>query len=191
VDYCGSRWWELYDFVTKSNDEDFKKYFDYYFVRNSALYYYLFTLRYTMVDNRAKNSFWHYGKTGGIYEKDVEIKAEDGTILFKASKGEPIRKWDLNWAYDMDTSLGIDNTGSMVYRYGYEDYPEDLYNGKEVFRESDSTFFCRVRDCFAGELSSLYNSLDSSKNAWSADGLIEQFDKWQSQFPEELWRMDI
>jgi len=49
------------------------------------LYYYLFTLRYMMTDNRAKNTFWHYGKTGEV-----------------DSSGAPIRKWDLSFDYDND-----------------------------------------------------------------------------------------
>ena len=62
------------------------------------MYYYLFTLHFTMIDNRAKNSFWHYGK------------CEDGKY-----------RWDLCFDYDNDTGLGINNLGKQVYRYGYED----------------------------------------------------------------------
>ena len=171
-DYCKQKWIELYRFVTTSTDEEFKAHLGDYFVINSALYYYLFTTRYTMVDNRAKNSFWHYGKTG---EVDVD--------------GQPIRKWDLSWDYDNDTALGINNYGDMVYRYGLEDTDVDE-SGQEVFRESDSTFFCRLRDLFVNELKSLYNTLES-ENAWSAESLINQFDVWQNEFPEELWRIDI
>ena len=187
AEYCANKWWEFYEFVTKSSDADFKKYFENFFVLDSALYYYLFTTRYTMVDNRAKNSFWHYSKTGGKYEKDIEYTDENGKVIFSAKAGDDIRKWDLNWGYDMDTALGTDNDGDMVYRYGYEDTDVDA-DGVEIFRESDSTFFCRVRDLFASELATKYKDLES---AWNAEDLINQFDTWQSQFPEELWRTDI
>lgn len=185
--YCANKWWEFYDFVTKSSDADFKKYFENFFVLDSAMYYYLFTTRYTMVDNRAKNSFWHYSKTGEKYEKDVEYTDENGKVIFSAKAGEDVRKWDLNWGYDMDTALGTDNDGDMVYRYGYEDTDVDA-DGVEIFRESDSTFFCRLRDIFASELATKYRDLNA---AWSAENLINQFDTWQSEFPEALWREDI
>ena len=84
-DYCKQKWIELYRFITTSTDEEFKNRFDEYFVKDTALYYYLFTTRYCMVDNRSKNLFFHYGKTG-------EVDAQ----------GNPIRKWDLTWGYDMD-----------------------------------------------------------------------------------------
>lgn len=85
ADYCHRRWNELYRFVTTSSDEDFKVHFSDYFVTDSALYNYLFTTRYCLADNRAKNTFWHYAKTGEV-----------------DSDGNPIRKWDLTWGYDMD-----------------------------------------------------------------------------------------
>ena len=171
-DYCKQKWIELYRFITTSTDEEFKNRFEEYFVKDTALYYYLFTTRYCMADNRAKNCFIHYSKTG-------EVDAE----------GNPIRKWDLSWGYDMDTSLGLNNYGKQVYRYGLEDTDTDE-KGEEVFRESDSTFFCRIRDLFPAELKAMYNTLES-KNAWHAESFINKADEWQSQFPEELWRVDI
>lgn len=170
--YCKQKWIELYRFITTSTDEEFKNRFDEYFVKDTALYYYLFTTRYCMADNRAKNCFIHYSKTG-------EVDAD----------GNPIRKWDLSWGYDMDTSLGLNNYGKQVYRYGLEDTDVDE-KGEEVFRESDSTFFCRIRDLFSTELKAMYNTLES-KNAWHAESFINKADEWQSQFPEELWRIDI
>lgn len=172
VNFCHQRWIEAYRFVTTSSDEDFKAHFGDYFVKDSMLYYYLFTTRYCMADNRAKNCFLHYGKTG-------EVDAD----------GNPIRKYDLSWGYDMDTSCGLNNYGKQVYRYGLEDIDVDE-NGEEIFRESDSTLFCRIRDLFAAELKTMYNTLES-KNAWHAESFLNQIDAWQSEFPEELWRIDI
>ena len=166
VEYCKQKWIEFYRFVTTSTDEEFKANLKNYFVVDSALYYYLFTTRYCMVDNRAKNTFWHYGKTS------------DGSY-----------KWDLCWDYDNDTSLGLNNYGKQVYRYGLEDFDVDA-EGIEIFRESNSTFFCRVRDLFKAELKTMYTTLES-KGAWHAQSFLNEADAWQSQFPEELWRLDI
>lgn len=171
-DYCKQKWIEMYRFVTTSSNEEFKAHIGDYFVLDSALYYYLFTTRYCMVDNRAKNSFWHYGKTGEV-----------------DSDGNPIRKWDLCWDYDNDTALGLNNYGKQVYRHGLEDIDVDE-KGEEVFRESDCTFFCRIRDSFPTELRAMYNTLES-QNAWHAESFINQGDAWQEEFPEELWRLDI
>jgi hypothetical protein len=163
---CKQAWIDFYRFVTTSTDEEFKANLKDYFVVDSALYYYLFTTRYCMVDNRAKNTFWHYGKTA------------DGT-----------RKWDLCWDYDNDTSCGLNNYGKQVYRYGLEDTDYDAA-GEEVFRQSNSLFFCRIRDLFDEELKQMYETLES-KDAWTASAFINECDEWQSQFPEDLWRIDI
>lgn len=172
VQYCKDRWEEFYRFVVDSTDEEFHAHLGDYVVLDSMLYYFLFVTRYCLIDNLAKNSFWHYGKTG---EVDTE--------------GNPIRKWDLTWDYDNDSGMGINNFGDLVYRYGLEIGDIDD-TGIEVFRESDSTFFRRIRDLFSGELKALYNTLES-QNAWHAESFINEFDIWQSQFPEELWRVNI
>lgn len=159
-------WREFYKFVVTSTDEEFAANIENYFVLDSALYYYLFTERYLMVDNRAKNSFWHYGK------------CDDG-----------IYRWDLCFAYDMDTSIGIDNTGKLILSYGQEDVDKDA-SGAYIYRAAESNFFCRIRDLFADRLKGMFQSRESL-GAWSSTSLINQWDKAQSQFPEELWRLDI
>lgn len=90
LEYCKNAWKEFYKFVVQSTDEEFHSKLGDYFVLDSALYYYLFTSRYLMIDNRAKNVFFHYGKTNDL---DVD--------------GNPIRKWDLCWDYDNDKVMSL------------------------------------------------------------------------------------
>ena len=163
-------WRAFYTFVVTSTDEEFYANLKDYFVVDSALYYYLFTERYTMVDNRAKNSFWHYGK------------CEDG-----------VYRWDLCFGYDFDTSLGIDNTGKLVLTYGKEDtdyYVDGDPSSSYIYRAAESTFFTKLRRLFNSELQAMFKNREDV-NAWSASGLISQWDNAQAQFPEELWRLDV
>lgn len=171
--YVENKWKEFYEFVVTSTDEEFKARLGDYCVLDSVMYYYLFTLRYTMTDNHAKNSFWHYGKSNDL-----------------DSDGNPIRKWDLCFDYDNDTALGIDNYGRMTYRYGYEEI--DYVDGTQdwVWNAPQHVFFLRLRELFDDELSELYTELEST-GCWSATSLIKQFNDWQMQFPEEIWRLDI
>lgn len=78
----------------------------------------------------------------------------------------------------------------MSYRYGYEEI--DYVDGTKdwVWNAPQHVFFLRLRELFDAELCALYTRLESG-GAWSATGLINQFNEWQSQFPEELWRLDI
>ena len=171
-------WKDFYRFVTRDLTTDgkedaakvnaWKKEFADWFILDSALYYYLFTLRYTMVDNRAKNSFWHYGK------------CPDGKYRFEF------------WDYDNDTALGIDNTGVLAIPYGVEESDKDS-TGSPYFRAHESTFFIRVAKYFSAEAISLWNRIEGNVNvgnAFDSTNFIKEFDDWQLQFPEELWRLD-
>ena len=167
---CIEKWKEFYRFVVTSTDEEFKARLSEYFVVDSALFFYLFTTRHTMVDNRAKNTFWHYGK------------CDDG-----------VYRWNLCFNYDNDTSEGINNSGELVMTYGFEDTDYKTKGDASTgyaYNAATSTFFCRIRDLFADELSALFVERESN-GAWNAETIIKEFDNWQSEFPEELWRVDI
>ena len=188
-------WRDLYKFIVTSSDEYFYNHLKDYFVVDSALYYYLFTERYTMVDNRAKNSFWHYGK---VYISETEatalgeVEASYYIIDNEAAAINDGYRYDLTFGYDFDTCLGIDNTGDYVFSYGKEDtdyYVDGDPTSDYVFRVADSVFFCRLRDLFPSEMQAMFKDREE-KNAWSSTSLIEQWDKSQAQFPEELWRLD-
>lgn len=188
-------WRDMYRFVVTSTNEEFHSRLKEYFVVDSALYYYLFTERYTMVDNRAKNSFWHYGK---VYITESEAtalgdKAGGFTVDNEQAAINGGYRWDLSFAYDMDTSLGIDNTGKLVLTYGKEDDDYYVYGDPSsayIYRAAESTFFCRLRDLFKSELQSMFVGRES-QGAWSSNSLITQWDNAQKQFPEEVWRLDI
>ena len=166
-------WNDFYRFLTQDIDEKdsaavdaWKKGFEDRFILDAALYYYLFTLRYTMVDNRAKNSFWHYGKCA------------DGKYRFDF------------WDYDNDTALGIDNAGKLEMSYGVEDQDTDEM-GAPLFRGAKSTFFTRLVQFYSSELEAMFRTLESNDNTvFSSTSLINEWDEWQGQFPEELWRLD-
>ena len=188
-------WREMYKFIVTSSDEDFYAKLKEWFVIDSVLYYYLFTERYTMVDNRAKNSFWHYGKVY-ISESEAETLGADAGGYIIDNTQAAIRngyRYDLSQGYDFDTSLGIDNTGKLVLTYGKEDtdfYVDGDSTSGYIYRAAESTFFCRIRDLFASELQAMFVDREN-QNAWSASRLIKQWDDAQAQFPEELWRLDI
>ena len=188
-------WRSLYTFIATSTDEDFYTNLKNYFVVDSALYYYLFTERYTMVDNRAKNSFWHYGKVYISNEEAATLGETEASYYIIDDEMAAINegyRYDLTFGYDFDTCLGIDNTGDYVFSYGKEDtdyYVDGDPTSDYVFRVADSTFFCRLRDLFPSEMQAMFKDREE-KNAWSSTSLINQWDNSQALFPEELWRLD-
>ena len=57
----------------------------------------------------------------------------------------------------MDTALGINNEGLLVYSYDKED--TDTQDGAYIFNGQDSTFWMNLRDAFTDELKEMYNVL--------------------------------
>ena len=79
----------------------------------------------------------------------------------------------------------------MTYGKEDTDYRTDgASSSGYVFNAATSVFWCRIRDLMQDDLTKLYQTLDD-EGCWSSSSLINEFDTWQSQFPEELWRLDI
>jgi hypothetical protein len=120
----------------------FKTEFTQYFDKNSSLFYYLYTELFLMVDSRAKNAMLAYLKS--------------------RQPGDGGNKWF--WLpYDMDTALGINNEGLLVYNYDRED--TDLQEGAFIFNGQDSTFWMNVRDAFPEELRKMYEDMRTANGA--------------------------
>lgn len=184
-------WRDFYEFIVTSSDEDFVAHLGDWVIKETTLYFYLVTLRYSMIDNRAKNVFPHWAKHYMSTSEAAEAgdKAQYYTIDDNAAAIHNGYRFDF-WAYDMDTQLGINNSGELVFPYGKEDtdYKED---GKPssgyVFNAAESTLWCRIRDLMQPQLRNMYQSVDA--NCWSDTHLINEYKAWQNQFPEELWRL--
>lgn len=104
----------------------FKNEFTEYFDMDFSLFYYIITLVLLMMDSRAKN---------------MMLASWDRKIWY------PI-------FYDMDTMLGLNNTGFNKFNYDTEDDPED-----KVFNGFDSVLWNNFRTCFYDEITSFYNTL--------------------------------
>jgi len=185
---------DMYEWVITSTDEEFVSEFGNWFITESPLYWYLFTERYTMIDNRAKNSFWHWGKTY-ITETEAEEMGDDAKNYIIDNDAAAINngyRFDL-WDYDNDTALGINNSGELTMPYGKEDIDlkkDDDPNSGYIFNAAESVFWRRIRKLMHSQLQTLYLNRESA-GCWSSASLIQEFDAWQEMFPEELWRLDI
>ena len=184
-------WRDFYEFIVTSSNEDFVAHLGDWVIKETTLYFYLVTLRYSMIDNRAKNVFPHWAKHYMSTSEAAEAgdKAQYYTIDDDAAAIHNGYRFDF-WAYDMDTQLGINNSGELVFPYGKEDtdYKEDGNpSSGYVFNAAESTLWCRIRDLMQPQLRNMYQSVDA--NCWSDTHLINEYKAWQNQFPEELWRL--
>ena len=200
-------WRAFYRWVVTSTDEEFVQELDQWCVRSAVEFFYAFTHIYTMMDNRAKNTFWHFAKTGTYRQVTKPVKellhvyaelSSNGS--YTATKDTAITAgktyytqyaFDL-WDYDNDTALGINNNGELIFPYGKEDGDYNVDGDPSsgyVFNGATSVFWCRLRDLLASEITSVFSSVASE--CFSANDLITQFDGYQECYPEEIWRLDI
>ncbi len=113
----------------KDNPEKFKEELEQYFDKKKLLFYYIITLVFGMVDQRAKNQFLTFYK-GGLW-----------LFIF----------------YDNDTCFGINNEGAMAFSYNVEIH--DKLGTQAVWNGADSELWILVENAFTSELQELYYDL--------------------------------
>lgn len=94
----------------------------------------------------------------------VDSRAKNAMVCYYKSRtpGDGGNKWF--WLpYDMDTALGINNEGLLVFSYDKED--TDLQEGAYIYNGQDSTFWQNLRDAFPDELRRMYVELRSVNSA--------------------------
>ena len=207
-------WEAFYEWIVTSTEQQFRDEAALWFVPSAVEFFYAFTHYYTMMDNRAKNTFWHFAKTGTrraipigravpalfhIYEEsDGNGGYQPASGTFNNTKQYYTQyAFDL-WVYDTDTACGIDNNGELSFPYGKEDRDYRVAGQAAsgwAFNGSGSIFWRRLSDPnskggFADEISALMRQEDDNCFA-TAQHLINQFDEFQNCFPEEIWRLDI
>jgi len=89
--------------------------------------------------------------------------------------------------YDMDTALGINNEGELVFSYNLED--TDTIDGADVFNGQKSVLWNNIRDAFGDEIADMYRTLRNS-GALSYDKIETAFEEHQSKWPENLVNED-
>jgi len=197
----------FYEWLITSNLEQYRTEAPQWFVKNAMEFFYAYTHYYTMMDNRAKNTFWHFAKTGNYIKVSRPVKellhiyeVPDGnggyqkttdTELDPANPYYTQYAFDL-WVYDCDTAAGIDNNGALVFPYGKEDEDyrvEGQASSGYAFNGAGSIFWRRLKNVFKDEIASVMTQ--PSKNCFNPEHLINEFDNFQNCFPEEVWRLDI
>ena len=135
---------------------------------DSFLYYYIFTELFLMVDSRAKNLF--IGFSGS--------NATGTTAIDRKAIAEP---------YDMDTAIGTNNEGSLVFGYSLED--TDTLEGANVFNGQNSVLWNNIRDAFSREITVMYKQLRAN-GTLSYANVEQRFEAHQSKWPEAVFNED-
>lgn len=111
----------FYEWLITSTEEQYRTEAPQWFVKSAMEFFYAYTHYYTMMDNRAKNTFWHFAKTGEhiAVSRPVQAMLHTYTELINGEHQptsdttiQPNKTYyteyafDL-WSYDMDRRLSI------------------------------------------------------------------------------------
>ena len=146
----------------------------------SATFYYLFTELFLMIDSRAKNMFV------GFHGSDISDpnRAMDRKAVF-----EP---------YDMDTAIGTNNSGVLMFGYYLEDtdHVSSIISGGDsggtdapVYNAQDSALWENFRDAFRDQCVAMYRQLRTT-GGWSYDAIESRFEEHQAKWPEAIFNED-
>ena len=122
---------EVFAWVVACKDDlnKFKSEFDEHFDKKTLIFYYLITLVFGMVDQRAKNQFLTFYSGG---------------------------KW-LFIFYDNDTVFGINNEGAIEFSYNIEVH--DVIGNLNAYNGANSLLWELVEQAFASDIQAMYQNL--------------------------------
>ena len=90
--------------------------------------------------------------------------------------------------YDMDTAIGINNEGALVFSYNLEDV-DHTAGGADVFNGQQSVLWKNMRAAFFEEMKAMYQNLRST-GALSYDKVERMFEEHQGKWPEAIFNED-
>lgn len=140
---------KLIQWVMDADDATFKRDFEKHFFLKGTIDYFLVVFVLLMADNLGKNCMWN--TWGPISQAKYRENPEKYSYT-----DEEIEKYDnYIWVpqfYDMDTMLGLDNSGNMRF---------DVYDEIEpgIFNTSNSRLWTKFRKVFATEIKNRYMEL--------------------------------
>ena len=90
--------------------------------------------------------------------------------------------------YDMDTAIGINNEGALVFSYNLEDIDQTA-GGADVFNGQQSVLWKNMRAAFFNEMNAMYQTLRST-GAISYEKVEQMFEEHQGKWPEAIFNED-
>ena len=90
--------------------------------------------------------------------------------------------------YDMDTAIGINNEGALVFSYNLED-TDQTESHADVFNGQQSVLWKNMRAAFYDEMKAMYQNLRST-GALSYEKVERMFEEHQSKWPEAVFNED-
>lgn len=159
---------KLIRWVKESDDETFKRDFEKHFFLKGTIDYFLVVFVLLMADNLGKNCMWN--TWGPISRSRYNANPSKYTYT-----DDEIDKYDnYIWVpqfYDMDTMLGLDNSGNMRF---------DVYDEIEpgIFNTSNSQLWTKFRKAFADEIKERYIELRTyspDHSSFTIDSLLEYY----------------
>lgn len=98
--------------------------------------------------------------------------------------------------YDMDTMIGTNNSGVLMFSPYLEDTDtvSAVISGEggsdaPVFNAQDSVLWQNLRDAFRDQITTMYRNLRAG-NKWNAKYIANYFDEMQSKWPEAMFNED-
>ena len=125
---------DMYSWIVTSTNEDFHNHLDNWFIEKSPLYWYLFTERYTMIDSRAKNTFYHYGK---VYISTAEYNGEVVSALTTAAENPHAYAIAHNIEDDTDNNVDQDTIATQEIQFKLS-AANFIYENRDTFIKLDS-----------------------------------------------------